>query len=75
MWGEAVVMRWSAMHRAWRRALARLRESDEADRLGRVALFVLVMNQARQQGLFFVRHGVGSEAWSDDGFTPRNERA
>jgi hypothetical protein len=20
-------------------------------------------------GLFFVRHGVGSEAWSDDGFT------
>jgi FAD/FMN-containing dehydrogenase len=22
-------------------------------------------------GLFFVRHGVGSERWSDDGFTPR----
>jgi hypothetical protein len=22
------------------------------------------------EGLFFVRHGVGSEAWSDDGFTP-----
>ncbi|MFT4268198.1 MAG: FAD-binding oxidoreductase [Xenophilus sp.] len=22
-------------------------------------------------GLFFVHHGVGSEAWSDDGFTPR----
>jgi hypothetical protein len=21
-------------------------------------------------GLFFVHHGVGSEAWSDDGFTP-----
>jgi FAD/FMN-containing dehydrogenase len=21
-------------------------------------------------GLFFVRHGVGGEAWSDDGFTP-----
>jgi FAD/FMN-containing dehydrogenase len=21
------------------------------------------------EGLFFVRHGVGSEAWSDDGFT------
>ncbi|WP_429558883.1 BBE domain-containing protein [Paraburkholderia youngii] len=20
-------------------------------------------------GVFFVRHGVGSEAWSDDGFT------
>jgi hypothetical protein len=20
--------------------------------------------------LFFVHHGVGSEAWSDDGFTP-----
>ena len=23
------------------------------------------------QGLFFIRHGVGSERWSDDGFTPR----
>jgi len=23
------------------------------------------------QGLFFIRHGVGSEHWSDDGFTPR----
>lgn len=23
------------------------------------------------EGLFFVRHGVGSESWSDDGFTPR----
>ena len=23
------------------------------------------------EGLFWVRHGVGSEAWSDDGFTPR----
>jgi FAD/FMN-containing dehydrogenase len=22
------------------------------------------------EGLFFVRHGVGSEAWSEDGFTP-----
>lgn len=24
------------------------------------------------QGLFFVRHGVGSEAWSEDGFTPQH---
>lgn len=24
-------------------------------------------------GLFFVHHGVGSEAWSDDGFTPRRD--
>lgn len=24
-------------------------------------------------GLFFVRHGVGSEGWSDDGFTPPKE--
>ena len=23
------------------------------------------------EGLFWVHHGVGSEAWSDDGFTPR----
>ena len=23
------------------------------------------------EGLFFVRHGVGSEAWSEDGFTPQ----
>ncbi len=23
------------------------------------------------EGLFFVHHGVGSEAWNDDGFTPR----
>lgn len=22
------------------------------------------------QGLFFVHHGVGSEAWKDDGFSP-----
>jgi hypothetical protein len=25
-------------------------------------------------GLFFVRHGVGSEAWTDDGFTRINNR-
>jgi FAD/FMN-containing dehydrogenase len=24
------------------------------------------------EGLFWVHHGVGSEAWSDDGFTPRD---
>ena len=23
------------------------------------------------EGLFFVRHGVGSEVWSDDGFTKK----
>jgi FAD/FMN-containing dehydrogenase len=26
------------------------------------------------EGLFFVHHGVGSESWSADGFTPRPER-
>ncbi len=30
-----------------------------------------VKQQVDPDGLFFVRHGVGSEDWSDDGFTPR----
>jgi FAD/FMN-containing dehydrogenase len=28
-----------------------------------------VKRQYDPDGLFFIRHGVGSEAWSDDGFT------
>jgi FAD/FMN-containing dehydrogenase len=31
-----------------------------------------VKKQYDPEGLFFVHHGVGSEAWSDDGFTPSN---
>ena len=30
-----------------------------------------VKSQYDPEGLFFVHHGVGSEDWSDDGFTPR----
>ncbi len=30
-----------------------------------------VKTQYDPDGLFFVHHGVGSEGWSDDGFTPR----
>jgi hypothetical protein len=37
---------------------------------GQYARLAAVKQRYDPEGLFYVRHGVGSEAWSEDGFTP-----
>jgi FAD/FMN-containing dehydrogenase len=39
----------------------------------RYARLLAVKEQLDPGGLFFAHHGVGSERWSDDGFTPRDK--
>ena len=54
-----------------RRGARRRRRNRLADGAHNYARLIKVKDRYDPNGLFFVHHGVGSEAWSADGFTKR----